>query len=179
MDFTKYIVENAFVLIPVLYILGNILKSLQFIPDKYIPLGLLVLGILLACALLGFNINSVIQGVLLVGVTVYSNQVVKQLFKDNSFVAPQTGQGINQANEVKQEASTTTVNSTVSDNSQGTIVQLYNQDSNNTSEVNIKDDSINASVQANTASSKLEVYNPEKIEDGKNVEIVSATSPTV
>jgi hypothetical protein len=61
MDFTKYIVENAFVLIPVLYILGNILKELKFIPDKIIPLVLLLLGILLACLLLGFNINSVIK----------------------------------------------------------------------------------------------------------------------
>lgn len=144
MDFTKYLVENAYILIPVLYILGNILKDLKYIPDKFIPILLLGLGILLACGWLGFNMSSVIQGILLAGITVYSNQVVKQLFKDSSFIETQAVQAINQADEVQQEVktedSTTSVNSTISENSQ--------DNSNN--------------VQANTASSKIVVDVPQE-----------------
>lgn len=82
MDFTKYLVENALILIPALYVLGMILKGLQTIPDKYIPVILLFIGILLACLLLGFNIQAIIQGILVVGVTVYANQLLTQLKKD-------------------------------------------------------------------------------------------------
>lgn len=124
MDFTKYLVENAYVLIPVLYILGNILKDLKFIADKYIPLLLLTLGILLACLWMGVNISSVIQGILITGVTVYSNQVVKQLLKNETSIANLTVQAINQATEtkeeVKTEATTTAINNTVSEDSNPT-----------------------------------------------------------
>lgn len=82
MDFTKYLVENALILIPVLYILGMILKGLGSISNKYIPVILLVIGIILACLLLGLDINSVIQGVLITGVTVYANQLIVQAKKD-------------------------------------------------------------------------------------------------
>ena len=37
MDFMNYIIENALILIPVLYILGSFLKGLENIKDKYIP----------------------------------------------------------------------------------------------------------------------------------------------
>ena len=45
MDFMNYIIENALILIPVLYILGSFLKGLENIKDKYIPLVLLAIGI--------------------------------------------------------------------------------------------------------------------------------------
>lgn len=82
MDFTKYLVENALILIPFLYIIGLILKGLQTIPDKYIPVILLFVGIVMACLLLGLNVQAIIQGVLVVGVTTYTDQFVKQLKKD-------------------------------------------------------------------------------------------------
>lgn len=82
MDILNYIVENALVLIPVLLIIGKIIKGIEKIPDKYIPLILLPLGIVGAMALSGLNVDSVIQGVLVTGVSVYGNQVFKQLKKD-------------------------------------------------------------------------------------------------
>lgn len=82
MDFTKYIIENALILIPVLYVLGIILKGFQEIPNKYIPVILMILGILLACLLLGFNVQAILQGILVTGVTVCTNQIVKQYKKD-------------------------------------------------------------------------------------------------
>ena len=40
MDFLKYITENAIILMPVLYIIGNILKGTELLKDKYIPVVL-------------------------------------------------------------------------------------------------------------------------------------------
>lgn len=83
MDVLSYIINRALVLIPVLNILGMILKTLEKIPDKFIPLILLAAGILWSIALMGVSADSVIQGVLVTGAAVYGNQVVKQLKKDN------------------------------------------------------------------------------------------------
>ena len=49
--------------------------------DKYIPVILLPLGIVGAVALMGFSAESVIQGILVTGATVLTNQVVKQSSK--------------------------------------------------------------------------------------------------
>ncbi|HAY3897726.1 TPA: phage holin family protein [Escherichia coli] len=81
MEFINYITENALILIPVLYIIGMILKGVERIKDKYIPLILLPIGMGLAMALMGININAIIQGILVVGVSVYTNQLVKQINK--------------------------------------------------------------------------------------------------
>lgn len=83
MDVLSYIINRALVLIPVLNILGMILKTLEKIPDKFIPLILLAAGILGSIALMGVSADSVIQGVLVTGAAVYGNQMVKQLKKDN------------------------------------------------------------------------------------------------
>ena len=78
----NYIVDNCLILIPVLYIIATILKNLEFIKDKYIPLILLPIGVALAIAIKGIDINSVIQGILVTGVTVYGNQIFKQINKE-------------------------------------------------------------------------------------------------
>ena len=83
MEIITYITENALILIPVLIIIGLILKKLEFIPDKYIPVILLPLGILGAMALGGWTVESAIQGILVTGAAVYGNQIVKQLKKMN------------------------------------------------------------------------------------------------
>jgi len=83
MDFIKYITENALILIPALYVLGLILKGTEKISDKYIPVILLPVGIIASIALTGLNVQAVIQGVLVVGAAVYTNQLIKQVKKDN------------------------------------------------------------------------------------------------
>ena len=75
----EYIVENALVLVPVLNIIGMIIKNTEKINDKYIPLILLFFGIVGTVAILGISADSVVQGVLVTGAAVYGNQVVKQL----------------------------------------------------------------------------------------------------
>ena len=81
MDALKYITENAYILIPALLIVGQIVKNVKVIPDKWIPLILLPLGIVGAMALGGWTFDSVLQGILVTGVTVYGNQIYKQLSK--------------------------------------------------------------------------------------------------
>ena len=83
MDFLSYITENALIIIPVLYIIGMILKGMEKISDKYIPVILLPIGIGLAMGVMrAISVDAVIQGVLVTGVTVYTNQIVKQAKKD-------------------------------------------------------------------------------------------------
>lgn len=77
----EYITENALLLIPVLNIIGAIIKNIEKIPDKYIPLILLFFGIVGAVAILGISPESIVQGVLVTGTAVYGNQLVKQIQK--------------------------------------------------------------------------------------------------
>ena len=81
MDLIQYVTENALVLIPVLYVIGSILKGIEKIKDKYIPIILLPIGIALAIAIGGASVDAVIQGILVTGATVYGNQLIKQMSK--------------------------------------------------------------------------------------------------
>ena len=78
----SYITDNALILIPAIYVIGAILKGTELVKDKYIPVILLPIGVILAMLLVGFNVNGFIQGVLVTGVAVYANQLVKQALKE-------------------------------------------------------------------------------------------------
>ena len=78
MDFMNYIAENALILIPVIYIIGMFLKGLKGVSDKYIPVVLMFVSIAFSIAMLGLNVDSIIQGILISGATVLSNQLIKQ-----------------------------------------------------------------------------------------------------
>ncbi|WP_346917352.1 phage holin family protein [Clostridium sp.] len=83
MDFINYITENALILIPVLLVIGAILKNTERIKDKYIPVILLPIGIILSVWVMGgFSADSVIQGILVTGAAVYGNQLIKQISKE-------------------------------------------------------------------------------------------------
>ena len=81
-----YIKPELLVLIPVLYILGLMLKKTEKINDKYIPVILGIIGIVLSAiyvaAVSGICLMSVFtavtQGILVAGAAVYVNQLVKQ-----------------------------------------------------------------------------------------------------
>ena len=78
----EFITENALLLIPVLNIIGAIIKNTEKIPDKYIPVILLLFGVIGAVAILGVSPESILQGVLVTGSAVYGNQIVKQIKKE-------------------------------------------------------------------------------------------------
>lgn len=76
-----FVVDQALILIPALYILGAIIKRIAVIPDKWIPLILLPVGIGLCLWIMEPSASAVIQGILVTGTAVYGNQVWKQLQK--------------------------------------------------------------------------------------------------
>ena len=85
----QYIKPELFVLIPCLYALGMMFKNSNLIKDKYIPLVLtgvsLVLSNLYVLGTGGFSavnlFTGIVQGVLCVATAVYANQLTKQYFK--------------------------------------------------------------------------------------------------
>lgn len=82
MQILNYIIENRLILIPVLYIIGEFIKKTKILNNKWIPIILMTLGGIFSCFMGGDKIiNNIIQGVLVSGVTVLGNQIIKQLEK--------------------------------------------------------------------------------------------------
>lgn len=98
MDITQiiqnYIKPELLVLAIVLYFVGMGIKNTEKISDKYIPVILGTLGILISAiyvvATSVFNgyqsilmaiFTSIVQGILVAGLSVYANQVIKQAKK--------------------------------------------------------------------------------------------------
>jgi len=73
-----FIVEDALVMIPVLYFIGMLLKSTPKVPSYTIPYVLLFVGVPLTVFLLGFSAQSFVQGFLVSGAAVYLNNLIKQ-----------------------------------------------------------------------------------------------------
>lgn len=83
MDAFQYVVEEGLIIIPVLYILGEIIKNTETVADKWIPVILLVIGMVLTPLVIsGYSPDNVIQGILVAGVTVFGNELIKQIRKD-------------------------------------------------------------------------------------------------
>lgn len=80
-DILNYIVGEGLILIPAIYIIGMIIRKTDKIPNKYIPIILLPLGILGAMGIMGFTVKAAIQGILITGAAVYGDQVYKQITK--------------------------------------------------------------------------------------------------
>lgn len=84
MDILNYILENRLVLVPVLYIIGEFIKRTEYIKDKFIPIIILIIGILFSVLMGGDTvINNVNQGILVAGATVLGNQLMKQIGKED------------------------------------------------------------------------------------------------
>lgn len=81
MEYTQFITEKGLVLIAVVYVLGMVLKGTKKIPDAVIPIILLPIGILLSMWSFGKGPDALIQGVLITGAAVYTNQLIKQTTK--------------------------------------------------------------------------------------------------
>ena len=77
-----FLLTDGLALIPVLYIIGEIIKGIEKVKDKFIPIILLFFGIGFSMSIFGVNPEAIIQGILLTGTTVYGDQILKQLGKD-------------------------------------------------------------------------------------------------
>ncbi|MDQ0158948.1 phage holin family protein [Alkalibacillus salilacus] len=82
MEIMDYVVEKALILIPVLMIIGKMIKQMEIVPNKFIPAILLAIGLGLSLLLFGLNVDAVVQGVLVTGASVYVHQVIKQKDKE-------------------------------------------------------------------------------------------------
>ena len=79
MDIISYIIEEGLIMIPVLYIIGEIIKFTGVLNNKWIPLTLLIFSLLFTPLLLGgFTPDNIVQAVLVTGVTVLGDQLIKQ-----------------------------------------------------------------------------------------------------
>jgi hypothetical protein len=78
MEILEYIINEALIIIPVLWILGSFLKKTPRVQDWTIPWVLLVAGMLFAIGIIGFNVDAVVQGVLVAGAAVLGHQLLKQ-----------------------------------------------------------------------------------------------------
>lgn len=91
MDIMNYIKPELIVVAIVLYFIGLGIKKAENIKDKYIPCILGVLGIVLAAIWVFANsplnttqdvlmavFTSIIQGILVAGLSTYVNQLIKQ-----------------------------------------------------------------------------------------------------
>lgn len=72
------IIEQALIVVPVLLVIGKILKHTPKLKDWLIPYILLVLGISFTIGIIGINIQAIAQGVLVSGAAVFTNQLYKQ-----------------------------------------------------------------------------------------------------
>lgn len=91
----KYVKPELLVLAVVLYFIGMALKKTEKISDKYIPVVLGVVGIVLASIYVIGTVSlsgrqdiamaiftAIVQGVLVAGLSTYVNQIFKQIGKD-------------------------------------------------------------------------------------------------
>ena len=79
MDFiNEYLLEEALIVIPVLLILGKIIKETPNIKRWTIPYILLIIGVSITFVMLGLNVDAFIQGVLVSGAAVFGHQLFKQ-----------------------------------------------------------------------------------------------------
>lgn len=80
----EYVVQQALIIIPVLLVIGKIIKETPTVKDWLIPYMLLAFGVVFAVALIGFSVDAVIQGVLVSGAAVFGNQLFKQATEQKS-----------------------------------------------------------------------------------------------
>ena len=91
----NYVKPELVVVAVVLYFVGMGLKQSQAVPDKYIPIILGVIGIVICgiyvvatCSLSGVQnvamaiFTAIVQGILVAGLSTYVNQIIKQVGKE-------------------------------------------------------------------------------------------------
>lgn len=94
MEITNYIEAELYILMPVLYAAGAVMKKSAAVKDKWIPIVLGGLGIILATVyklgiydpptakdILSILYAGITQGILCAAGSVYTNNIVKQLKK--------------------------------------------------------------------------------------------------
>ncbi len=74
----KLLIEEAFIVVAALWIIGKFIKESPLEKDWLIPFLLLPLGIIGTTSLMGVTPDAVLQGVVVTGVAVYGHELYKQ-----------------------------------------------------------------------------------------------------
>ena len=84
MDILNYVVKEGLVMIPVLFIIGEIVKGTELLSNKWIPLVVLVISVAFTPLVLGtYTADNIVQAVLVAGVTVFGNELIKQTSRED------------------------------------------------------------------------------------------------
>lgn len=78
MEFETFLKKETVSLIPVLWIIGTIIKTTNLMPSCYIPFVLLIISCIISAFINGNNAQAFIQGVLATGLAVFGHQIYKQ-----------------------------------------------------------------------------------------------------
>jgi hypothetical protein len=82
LDILKYIVNEGLIMIPVLFVLAEIIKQAELVVNKWLPLILLGISLIMTPLVLGgYTADNLVQAILLAGAAVYSDQIIKQTNK--------------------------------------------------------------------------------------------------
>ncbi|GAA0454535.1 phage holin family protein [Alkalibacillus silvisoli] len=83
MELLNYIMDDALILIPVLMILGKMIKTSSIMPNRFIPFALLAISIMFSTIMMGLSLQTLIQAILVTGAAVFGHQLVKQMREVN------------------------------------------------------------------------------------------------
>lgn len=100
MAFADYIKPELLILVPVLYVLGAIIKDSATVQNRFIPAILGACGVFLAllyvigsCGISATGIfTGITQGILIAGAAVYTHEFIDQLRKSDEEVKPKEGE---------------------------------------------------------------------------------------
>lgn len=82
MDILQYILEEGLVMVPVLFILGEIIKNTTLLENRFIPAVLLLFSLIITPWLLGgYMATNIVQAILVTGAAVLTNEAADKYLK--------------------------------------------------------------------------------------------------
>ena len=78
-EILEFVIQEAYIMIPALWVVGFVIKNTELIKDKYIPFILLAASLLLSPWVLGgYSPRNVIQAILVAGGAVLADNLYRQ-----------------------------------------------------------------------------------------------------
>ena len=82
MEMIEFLPQELFIVVVATYVLGLILKKIEFVEDRFIIIFLSIFSISAVVGLNGtISVENVILGIIATGIAVLGNQSIKQLTK--------------------------------------------------------------------------------------------------
>lgn len=82
MDILQYVLEEGLVMVPVLFILGEIIKNTTLLENRFIPAVLLLFSLIITPWLLGgYMATNIVQAILVTGAAVLTNEAKEKYLK--------------------------------------------------------------------------------------------------